>query len=153
MDNNNGRWHMKAIKDTVRFLEAGIKTLGMTSAIEVEQICDNDFFIALPGLGINILIDTEGTVRNSIGKREIRGPKWQVFTLAEFPDTREEPGGVDEIHRGDYDILGDAVSRVFELSVKDTILNMIESIGMADDLAEESAIAEEAGYHGLRRIK
>ena len=55
--------------------------------------------------------------------------------------------------RGDYDILGDAVARVFELSIKDTILNMIESIGMADDLAEEARIAEEAGYHGLVRIK
>ena len=144
---------MKAIKDTVKFIEAGIKTLNMNSTIEIEQESDTEFFIVLPGLGINVLIETDGTVRNTIGGREIRGPKWQVFTVGPFPASFDEPEGTDEIHRGDYDILGDAVARVFELSIKDTILNMIESIGMADDLAEEARIAEEAGYHGLVRIK
>jgi hypothetical protein len=153
MANNNREREMKAIKDTVKFIEAGIKTLGMTSTIEVEQESDTEFFVTLPGLGINILIETDGTVRNSIGNREIRGPKWQVFTIEPFSATFDEPEGTDEVHRGDFDILGDAVSRVFELSVKDTILNMIESIGMADDLADEARIAEEAGYHGLVRVK
>jgi len=143
---------MKAIKDTVKFLDAGIKTLGLKSTIEVEQESDTEFYIVLPGLGITVLIETDGTVRNSIAG-EIRGPSWQVFTVEPFPDTLDEPGGTDEVHRGNYEILGDAVSRVFELSVKDTILNMIESIGMADDLAADSAIAEAAGYHGLRRVK
>jgi hypothetical protein len=153
MDNNNGRDGMKAIKDTVKFIDAGLKTLSMKSTIEVEQESDTEFMVNVPGIGISVLIETDGTVRNSIGDREIRGPKWQVFTTEPFPATFDEPEGTDDVHRGDYDILGDAVARVFELSIKDTILNMIESIGMADDIAEDARIAAEAGYHGLVRIK
>jgi hypothetical protein len=151
MANNNRE--MKAVKDTVKFIEAGIKTLGMNSTIEIEQESDTEFYINLPGLGINVLIETDGSVRRGIGGHEVRGPSWQVFTVEPFPATFDEPEGTDDVHRGNYEVLGDAVSRVFELSVKDTILNMIESIGMADDLAEDARIAAEAGYHGLVRIK
>lgn len=144
---------MKSVKDTVKFIDAGLKTLNMKSTIEVEQESDTEFMVSVVGLGVNILIETDGTVRQTIGNREIRGPKWQVFTTEPFPATWDEPEGSDEIHRGDYDILGDAVARVFELSIKDTILNMIESIGMADDIAEDARIAAEAGYNGLHSVK
>lgn len=140
---------MKSVKDTVKYIEAGLKTLNMKSTIEVEQESDTEFLVNVVGLGVILLVETDGTVRHGIGGREFRGPKWQVFTVEPFSATFDEPEGTDEIHRGDYDILGDAVARVFELSVKDTILNMIESIGMVDDLAEEARIANEAGYYGI----
>ncbi|KKN88772.1 hypothetical protein LCGC14_0243790 [marine sediment metagenome] len=132
---------MESVKQTIKFLEAGIKTLGMTSTIEVEQKSDTEFLVNLPGLGINLLIETDGTLRFGMGGREVRGPKWQVFTVVPFHATFDDPESTDEVHRGDYDILGDAVSRVFELSVRDIILNMIESSAVADDLAEDARIA------------
>ena len=144
---------MKAVKDTVKFIEAGIKTLGMTSTIEVKQESDTEFYIALPGLGIYVLIETDGAVRRGIGGREFRGPSWQVFTVVPFHATFDDPESTDEVHRGNYEVLGDAVSRVFELSVRDTILNMIESIGTADDLAEEARISEENGFYGLGYLR
>jgi hypothetical protein len=147
---------MESVKQTVKFLEAGIKTLGMTSTIEVEQESDTEFLVNLPGLGINLLIETDGSVRHGIGGQEFRGPLWQVFTVVPFHATFDDPESSDEVHRGNFEVLGDAVSRVFELSVRDTILNMIESIGMADDLAEDARIAAEAGYYGIgwyREIK
>ena len=144
---------MKSVKDTVKYIEAGLKTLGMKSTIEVEQESDTEFFVTLPGLGVNVLVETDGTVRNSIGGREVRGPKWSVFTVEPFPATMDEPEGTDEIHRGDWDILADAVAQVFQISVRETIHTMIESIGMVEDIEEDARIAEANGYHGIRRIK
>jgi hypothetical protein len=150
MGNINRENEMRAVKDTIKYIEAGLKTIeSMTSTIEVEQDSDTEFSIRIPGLGVVILIDTEGTVRKGISNREILLPRWQVFTIETFPDTREEPGGEDEVHRGDYEFLQDAVSRVFELAIRDHILNMIGAIGEAEDLEESNRIAEENGYFGL----
>ena len=57
---------MRAIKDTVKYLHAGLQTIeNMRSTVEVEQESDTEFFIRLPGLGVSVLIDTEGTAKIS----------------------------------------------------------------------------------------
>ena len=144
---------MKAIKDTVKFIELGLTTLNLTSTIEVEQESDTEFNVNLPGLGINVFIDTEGEQRNGIGGNFVRIPEWQVGTVEHLPATFEDPEDTDVVVRGSFTNVAEAVARVFELVVKDTILGTIEATAYADDLAADHALAEENGYHGLRRVK
>ncbi len=127
---------MKAVNDTVKFIAAGIVSLGMDSEVTVEAESETEFLINVPGLGIEVLVETDGTVRRSIGGREFRGPKWQVFGIKHIPSSRFEPEDAESVHRGDFDLIAEAVSRVFELAIKDHILNMVESIGMADEHEE-----------------
>lgn len=151
-NNNHGSDEMKNVKDTVKFIELGLKTLNMTSTIEIEQESDTEFNVNLPGLGINVFIDTEGSPRQGIG-RTMNVPEWQVGTIEHLPATFDEPEDVDVIVRGSFTNVSEAVARVFELVVKDTIMGTIEAAAYADDLAADHALAEENGHHGLRRVK
>ena len=153
MANTNGSNEMKAVKDTVRFIELGLKTLNLTSTIEVEQESDTEFNINLPGLGINVFVDTEGDQRNGIGGNFVRIPSWQVGTIEHLPATFEEPEDVDIIVRGTFTNVSEAVARVFELVVKNTIQSVIEATAYAEDLAADHALAESNGYHGLHVVK
>lgn len=143
----------RAVKETVEYIAVGIQSLGMKSTIEVEEESDTEFQIIMAGLGVSMLVETDGHVRRGIGGRESRSPKFQVFTIEDVADTRDEPGGTDEIHRGDYIYMAEAVASVFELCVRDHILNMIGSLAEAHAQEEDTRIAAENGYHGLAGVK
>jgi hypothetical protein len=76
-----------------------------------------------------------------------------VGTIEHLPATFEEPEDVDVIVRGTFTNVSEAVARVFELTVKDTIQGVIEATAYAEDLAADHALAEENGYHGLHSVK
>ncbi len=148
---------MDSVKQTVKYIEAGLKTLNMQSTIEVEQESDTEFLVNMPDIGVSVLIETDGNVLQSFPRSaSLRGPKWQVFTTTQLPATFEQPEDVDEEHRGDFTTVAEAVSRIFEIVVRDRILDMIEFLGMAEDndqrLIDES-LAADHGYCGLVRIK
>ena len=126
---------MEQVKQTVKYLQAGLDSWGFRSPIVVEQDSDTEFNILLTNFGVGILLDTEGTLKRSIG-REFLQASWEVYGLAEYPDTREEPGGTDEIPQGTHAFIADAISAVFELVVKDHISNMLEAIGEAEQAEE-----------------
>lgn len=123
---------MDQVKQTVKYLQAGLDSFGLESPVVVEQESDTEFNILLTNLGVGILLDTEGTLKRSVGGREFLRASWEVYGLAEYPDTREEPGGTDEIPQGTHAFICDAISGVFELVVKDRISNMLEAIGEAE---------------------
>jgi hypothetical protein len=128
---------MDQVKQTVKYLQAGLDSFGLKSPIVVTEESDTEFNVILTDLGVGLLIDTEGTLKRSIG-REFLKASWEVYGLAEYPDTREEPGGVEEILKGSHAFIADAISAVFELVVKDHISNMLEAIGEAEQAKELS---------------
>ncbi len=138
---------MDQVKETVKYLQAGLDSFGLESAVVVEQESDTEFNILLTDFGVGILLDTEGTLKRGIGGREFLRASWEVYGLVEYPDTREEPGGTDEITQGTHESICNAISGVFELLVKDRIADMIESIALAEQ-AKEFAKADEtiAGF-------
>jgi hypothetical protein len=127
---------MDQVKQTVKYLQAGLDSFGLKSPIVVEQESDTEFNVLLTNLGVGLLIDTEGTIKRHIGGREVLKASWEVYGLSEYPDTREEPGGTDIIEQGTHAFICDAISGVFELVVKDHISNMLEAIGEAEQAAE-----------------
>lgn len=135
---------MDQVKQTVKYLQAGLDSFGLESPIVVEQESDTEFNIIVTNLGVGILLDTEGTVighrtlKRGLGGAKFLRARWDVYTLEEYPDTREEPGGSDEIPRGTYAHIADAIVNVFELVARERIQNMLQAIGEAEQ-AEEFA--------------
>lgn len=124
---------MDQVKQTVRYLQAGLDSLGLDSPIVVEQESDTEFNIIVPNLGVGILLDTEGVLKRGFGGRELIRPRWDVYALDDYPDTREEPGGTDEVPHGTYANIADAIAGVFEIAVRDRILNMLQAIGESEE--------------------
>ncbi len=129
---------MDQVKQTVKYLEAGLTSLRMSSPIVVEQESDTEFNILLPNLGVGILLDTEGVLKRGIGNTESLSARWDVYALDDYPDTREEPGFTDENPRGTYAHIAEAIAGLFEIAVRDRILNMLQAIGEAEQAEELS---------------
>lgn len=139
---------MSDLDRTERFIILGLKALGLktddfgTFDVDTEHESDTEAWINLNRLGVSVFVDAEGTTRKTIGGGEVKTTGWQVYTIKHLPATRQEPEDTDFVFRGEFDNMAEAVAEVFALVARDRILNMIESVGEADD---QTALEEAVG--------
>jgi hypothetical protein len=126
---------MNDLDRTELFITEGLNSLGLTSDVETEHESDTEAWVNLPQLNVCVLVDAEGTVRKGIG-REVKGTKWSIYSVEDCGGGRE-PEDTDLVHRGDFDIMQDAVAEIFARVTRDHILNMIEYLGTKLDLDDE----------------
>jgi len=116
-----------------RLLLSGLKTLNLTSEINIDRDSDTEAWINLPDLGVSIFADAEGTSRRTIGSVSFKTGGFQVYEVKYLPATREEPEDSEYVLRHTKERVDDTVAEAFALVVKNEIYAMIE----AEELTRE----------------
>jgi hypothetical protein len=120
--------HKIAVAETVEALQVGLKEIGWTGPVRVEDESDTESSITVGALGVSIFVYEDGT------------PMYMTQVESHYPGDREEPPSSDWEADKTFKRLDSAVTRLFELVVRDRIANTLEAHFMAKEFEAEAAM-------------
>jgi hypothetical protein len=109
--------HKIAVAETVKALQAGLKELGWTGPVRVEEESDTESSITVGASGVSIFVYSD----------RVTASTHTVEVATHYPGDREEPPRDGWAADKTFLRVDSAVIRLFELVARDRVANALEA--------------------------